>query len=63
MLYEVQVYASFSANGTRQKRWITVDQSPQNVDYAELQARLWKGKQYIVRWNPSNPGQIVIDLH
>jgi hypothetical protein len=63
MLYEVQVLAAFSADGSSQERWITVDQAPQGLDYAEFQERLWRGKQYFVRWNPSNPNQIVIDLH
>jgi flagellar basal body-associated protein FliL len=63
MLYEVQVLATFSANGSPQERWITVDQDPKNLDYAEFQGRVWKGKQYFVRWKPSDPNVIVIDLH
>lgn len=63
MLYEVQVLATYSADGSPQERWITVDQAAQTLDYAEFQERMWKGKQYFVRWNPSNPNQIVIDLH
>ena len=63
MLYEVQVLAAFSANGSPQERWITVDQSPKNRDYAEFQGRVWKGQQYFVRWKPSDPNLIVIDLH
>jgi hypothetical protein len=63
LLYEVEVLASYSTNGSPHERWITVDQTPKTLDYAEFQERIWKGKQYFVRWNPSNPNQIVIDLH
>ena len=63
MLYEVQVLAAFSVNGSPQERWITVDQYPQNLNYANFQGRVWKGKQCFVRWNPLDPSQIVIDLH
>jgi hypothetical protein len=63
MLYEVQVLAAFSANGSSQERWITVSQPAQNLDYAEFQERMWRGKQYFVRWKPSDPDQIVIELH
>jgi hypothetical protein len=63
MLYDVQVLAAFSANGSSQERWITVDQPPNNLDYAKFQGRVWKGKQYFVRWKPSDPNWIVIDLH
>jgi hypothetical protein len=63
MLYDVQVLAAFSANGSPQERWITIDQSPKSLDYAKFQGRVWKGKQYFVRWKPSDPNWIVIDLH
>jgi hypothetical protein len=63
MYYEVQVLAAFSADGSPHERWITVSQTPKTLDNAEFQERLWKGKQYFVRWNPSDPNQIVIDLH
>ena len=63
MLYDVQVLAAFSANGSPQERWITVGQSPKTLDYAKFQERLWKGKQFFVRWKPSDPNWIVIELH
>ena len=63
MLYDVQVLAAFTISGSPQKRWITIDQSPNNLDYAKFQGRLWMGKKYFVRWKPFDPNQIVIDLH
>jgi len=63
MLYEVKVLAAFSVHGNPQERWITVDQQPKSLDYATFQRRIWKGKHSFVRWKPSNPNQIVIDLH
>jgi hypothetical protein len=63
MLYEVKVLAAFPMNGKLQERWITVDQQPKSWDYATFEGRIWKSKHSVVRWKPSNPNQIVIDLH
>ena len=62
-LYEVHVLAAFSANGSPQERWIAVDQRPQSLDSAKFEGRVWKGKQFLVRWKPSDPNLIVVDLH
>ena len=63
MRYDVEVLARFSVSGTPQERWIWVEQTPQPLDYIEFESRRWKGKSYFVRWNPSNPDQIVIDIN
>jgi hypothetical protein len=63
MLCRVQVLAAYSVNGLPQKRWITVDQPPVDLDKANFQKRFWQGKQRIVRWNPSDPNRVVIELH
>lgn len=63
MFYEVQVLATFSMNGSQQKRWITVEQSPKTLTSAQFEEVHWKGTHCIVRWNPSNPRQIAVELH
>lgn len=63
MLYEVQVLAAFSMNGSYQKRWITVEQPAKTLTSAQFEEAHWKGKQCIVRWNPSNPRRIAVELH
>jgi hypothetical protein len=63
MLYGVEVLAKFSVNGDMHERWIKVEQTPERLEEAQLQKRLWSGKSYFVRWNPADPDQIVIDVH
>lgn len=63
MLYEVQVLAAFSMNGSHQERWITVEQPTKSLTSAQFEEAHWKGKQCIVRWNPSNPKEIAVELH
>jgi len=63
MLYEVQVLAKYPVDGLPQERWITVEQTPKDLDYAQFQTRLWKGKQCFVRWKPSNPDQVVAEIN
>jgi hypothetical protein len=63
MLYEVQVLAAFSVNGSQQKRWITVQQAPKTLASAQFEEAHWKGTQCIVRWNPSNARHIALELH
>jgi hypothetical protein len=63
VVYDVQVLAKFSADGSQQERWITVDQTPENLDMAQFHERMWKGKKYIVRWKPYHLDRIVIEIH
>jgi hypothetical protein len=63
MRYDAEVLARFSVNGTPQERWIRVEQTPKPLDYIEFESRQWKGKSYFVRWSPTNPDQIVIDIN
>ena len=62
-LYSEHVLAAFSVGGTPQERWVTVEGSPKSLDEVTMDQRLWKGKQYTIRWNPVNPDQLAIDLH
>jgi hypothetical protein len=63
LLYSVQVLAKFAVDGVPQERWITVEQAPESLAYAQLQARMWKGERCFVRWKPSHPEQIAVELH
>ena len=63
MFYEVQVLTAFSVNGSHQERWITVAQAPKTLTSAKFEEAHWKGTQCIVRWNPSNPREIAVELH
>ena len=61
-LYEAEVLASFSANGKPEVRWISVEQRPRTKEVIEAEGRFWRGKRYVVRWNPSNPNQNAVEL-
>jgi hypothetical protein len=63
MLYSVEVLVRFYVDGSPQERWIAVEQAPRNLDSVQFQERLWRGKQCFVRWNPSNPAQIVAEIN
>jgi hypothetical protein len=62
MLYDVQILAKYSVDGSPNKRWITVMQKPQHLVDAQLEAFRWKGKICYVRWKPSDPNQIVAEV-
>jgi hypothetical protein len=63
MLYKIQVLAAYTAGGSPQERWITVDREPATLEDAEFQGRLLRGKQYSIRWNPADANEIDIDVH
>lgn len=63
MLYDVEVLARFPEGSAMQERWIAVEQSPRSLDSVHFQKRMWMGRSYFVRWNPSNPDRIEIELH
>lgn len=62
MLYDVQVLAKYTADGTPQERWITVQQMPKLLADAQFQAFRWKGQTCFVRWKPSDPNQVVAEV-
>jgi hypothetical protein len=62
MLYEVAILARYSADGTEQQRWITVQQQLEPLGDAQLQAFRWKGKQCTVRWKPSDPNKVIAEV-
>jgi hypothetical protein len=63
MLYDVEVLVNYTSAGVEQRRWIRVEQLPEVLSEAQLQAFRWKGKQCFVRWNISRPDQIIADVN
>jgi hypothetical protein len=62
MLYDVEILAKYRVDGSDQERWIIVEQQPEGLPYAQLQAFRWKGKQCVVRWKPSEPDRIFAEV-
>ena len=62
MLYEVAILASYRSDEGEQRRWITVNQQPETLDEAELQAFRWKGQQCVVRWKLLQPDQVIVEV-
>jgi len=62
MLYQVEVLAAFSMNGSHQERWIPVEQAPKTLTSAQFEEAQWKGSKCVVRWNPSNPREMAVEL-
>ena len=63
MLYQAEVLADYSANGSEQRRWIKIERLPELRADVEFQAFRWKGKQCIVRWKTSQPDQVIAELN
>jgi len=63
MLYDVEVLANYTSAGVEQKRWIRVEQLPEVLSEAQLQAFRWKGQQCFVRWPVSQPEQILAEVN
>jgi hypothetical protein len=62
ILYEVSILARYVSNGAMHEQWITVEQPPVTRAEAELEAYRWKGQQCVVRWNSSEPGQMIAEV-
>jgi hypothetical protein len=62
MLYQVEILVRYKSDGANQRRWIAVEQLPEVLSEAELQAFRWKGKQCIVRWKPSDPNKVIAQV-
>ena len=63
MLYQVEVLVAFSVNGSHQERWIPVEQAPKTLTSAQFEEAQWKSSKCVVRWNPSNPREMAVELH
>jgi len=62
ILYRVAVLVKYKSDSGDQERWISVDQRPESLPAAKLQAFRWKGGQCIVRWKPSDPTKVIVEV-
>jgi hypothetical protein len=62
VLYEVSILAKYVSEGTSHERWITVEQPPVTLAEAQLETFRWKGQQCVVRWNASEPNQMIAEV-
>jgi hypothetical protein len=62
ILYRVAVLVKYKSDSGGQERWISVDQRPESLPAAKLQAFRWKGSQCIVRWKPSEPTKAIVEV-
>jgi hypothetical protein len=62
ILYRVAVLVKYKSDSGGQERWISVDQRPESLPAAKLQAFRWKGSQCIVRWKPSDPTKVIVEV-
>src|SRR5271170_328289 len=62
MLYEVSILAKYASGGTDHEQWIVVEQPPVTLGEVELETFRWKGQQCVVRWNSSEPEQMIAEV-
>ena len=62
LLYDVDVLAKYTVDGTVREQWITLSQSPKTMDTVRLQEFSLKGQHCFVRWKPSDPKAIVAEI-
>ncbi len=62
MVYRIEVLAKYTFNNAQHERWISMSQAPRSLDDARIEAFRWRGRPCIVRWNPSNPVEIVVEI-
>ncbi len=62
MVYRIEVLAKYAVENSQQEHWISVSQGPFSLEGAKFEAFRWKGRPCIVRWNPSDPKEIVVEL-
>jgi hypothetical protein len=61
-LYEVDVLATYAADGRLQKDWIPIAEAAKSLPEAKSQAATMKGKLCTVRWDPAAPDQKFAEL-
>jgi hypothetical protein len=61
-LYETDVLATYTVNGTPHKDWLPLSESPKPGKDAQAEATALKGKQCFVRWDPATPDQKIVEL-
>jgi hypothetical protein len=62
MLYEVSILAKYASGGTEHEQWIVVEQPPVTLAEVELETFRWKGQQCVVRWESSEPDQMIAEV-
>jgi hypothetical protein len=62
ILYRVEILVKYKSNDEDHERWITVDQRLASLAGVKLQAFRWKGKQCVVRWEPSDPNKVIAEV-
>jgi hypothetical protein len=61
-LYEVDVLTSYSVNGVQRDDWVPLSEAPQSLAKVQSATQHLKGRQCLVRWDPSSPDQKIADL-
>jgi len=61
-LYEIDVLASYSANGASHEDWIPLSTPPKSLAAAQSTLSTLKGKQCMIRWDPAAPDQKTADI-
>ena len=61
-LYEIDVLASYSANGVQHEEWAPLSQSPKPLAESQSLLPSLKGKQCTIRWDPASPDQKFVEL-
>jgi hypothetical protein len=61
-LYEIDVLATYSANGAPHEDWVPYSTPPKSLAAAQSAVSLLKGKQCLVRWDPASPDQKIADI-
>ncbi|WP_433971977.1 hypothetical protein [Tunturiibacter lichenicola] len=62
VVYEVSILAKYASGGTDHEQWIVVDQPPVTLAEVELETFRWKGQQCVVRWESSEPEQMIAEV-
>jgi hypothetical protein len=62
VLYEVSILAKYASGGTDHRQWIIVEQPPVTLAEVELETFRWKGQQCVVRWELSEPDQMIAEV-
>ncbi len=62
LLYEVSILAKYVSSGTEHEQWIVIEQPPVTLAEVELETFRWKGQQCVVRWNLSEPEQMIAEV-
>jgi len=60
-LYEIDVLATYTSNGTSHQDWVPFSEKPKPLNEAKPEAAALKGKPLLLRWDPAVPDQKLAD--